>query len=127
MEKILKDDPERVGTYRAYKNAYVSFSKFRGAVYEFKGRESIETKPGRELSPIDITPTLLKDFETHMKENEAGRNTIAIYTRALKVIFNICISKTLDYLSSTHSPASKTIRVSTRLKPDPGRKVRRLA
>lgn len=92
LSELLKE--KRIGTYKAYRNAYIAFNKFRGAVYEFTGRESFEIKPGRELSPIDITPALLKDFETFMKDKrEAGRNTIAIYTRALKVIFNICISK----------------------------------
>jgi integrase/recombinase XerD len=90
LKELLKD--ERIGTYEAYKNAYTAFNKFRGATYERNGREAVEVKPGKELSPIDLTPEMLKKFEAFMKDSGAGRTTIAIYMRGLKVIYNICIN-----------------------------------
>lgn len=96
LKELRKE--ERIGTYKAYRCAFIAFNKFRGAIYEFKGRESIEIKAGKELSPIDITTDLLKAFEGFMKKErkagrKAGTNTIAIYSRALKVIYNICVSR----------------------------------
>ncbi|MBL7851208.1 MAG: site-specific integrase [Cyclobacteriaceae bacterium] len=73
--EALKSE-KRIGTYRAYSNALAAFKAFRG---------------GRDLAPIDLTPTLLKQFETYMLDvRNVGRNTVAMYARALRVVFNLC-------------------------------------
>jgi integrase/recombinase XerD len=82
---------ERIGTYEAYKNAYTAFNKFRGAIYKRKGREAVEVKKGKELSPIDLNTKMLNEFETKLKKNGAGRTTIGMYMRSLKVIYNLCL------------------------------------
>jgi integrase/recombinase XerD len=98
LQDLLNE--ERIGTYEAYKNAYTAFNKFRGATYERKGREAVEVKKGKELSPIDLTPKMLKEFELYLKKEKtgtqkqlkgAGRTTIAMYMRSLRVIYYICI------------------------------------
>ncbi|HRJ28572.1 MAG TPA: site-specific integrase [Cyclobacteriaceae bacterium] len=91
FRKHLKDvqNEGRIGTYKAYKNAYSAFNKFRGAKYDKKGNE---INPGKELSPTDLTPSMLKDFEAYMKKQGAGKTTIGIYMRSLKVVFNVAAS-----------------------------------
>lgn len=73
----------RIGTWKAYKNAYSAFNKFRGGDKD---------KTGKELSPIDLTPALLKQFDSSMETGGAGKNSRAMYMRALKVIFNLAVS-----------------------------------
>ncbi len=99
LNDLLNED--RVGTYKAYKNAYSAFDNFRG---------------GRDLSPEDITTALLKDFELHMlkpryvhnrkKPLKAGKNTIAMYMRALKVIYNVAANEN-TYLKENYPFATK--------------------
>lgn len=79
--ETLKSE-KRIGTYRAYSNAYSALNAFRGGSKD---------KPGKELAPIDLTPSLLKNFETWMLQTrKVGRNTVAMYARAIKVIWNLC-------------------------------------
>ncbi len=91
----------RIGTYKSYHNARSAFHKFRN---------------GKDLSPEDITTKLLKDFEIHMlkpryvlnrkKPLKAGKNTIAMYMRALKVIFNVAANEN-PYLKENYPFATK--------------------
>lgn len=86
FERCLKDllREDRIGTYMSYNNALQAFKSFRKE---------------KDLSPADITPALLKDFESYLSKPrtiekrkgkvKAGKNTIAIYIRALKVVYNI--------------------------------------
>lgn len=87
LEDLRKEG--RIGTRNSYKSAHHALVNFRGGEYNNKG---VEIKPGRELSTLDLTVSMLKDFETHLKKNGSGRNTIAIYMRALRVVYNLCIS-----------------------------------
>lgn len=74
LDKILAE--ERIGTYRTYKCAYDAFKSFLGE---------------KDLSPYEITPDLLKEFERYLiKDREAGHTTIGIYARTLRIIYNIC-------------------------------------
>lgn len=86
FERYLSDlrTQGRIGTYKAYKNALEAFRSFRR---------------GKDLSPSDITSGVLREFELYMsqprivpnrkKPLKAGKNTVAMYQRALKVIFNV--------------------------------------
>ena len=90
LESIKAEN--RIGTHRAYSCAFVAFNKFRGGVYvqdEDNKRLWIEEKSGKELNPHDITPKLLKDFETFLEKRDCNRTTIGIYMRSLKVAFNL--------------------------------------
>lgn len=91
LEELRKE--ERIGTYKAYNNAFQAFNEFRGGIRKKNGSRGETEKPGKDLSPIDITPTLLKQFETFMKGKGVTRNTIAIYMRTLKVLFNLAVTK----------------------------------
>jgi integrase/recombinase XerD len=82
LNEVLKD--QRIGTYKSYNNAYQAFNRFRGGTKE---------KQGRELNPVDITLAMLKDFETFIKDQGAGKNTVAIYMRGLKVIYNVAVGR----------------------------------
>lgn len=76
LNRILGEG--RVGTYRAYKNAYDAFNAFLG---------------GREISPYDVTVDLLRDFEQYLKnerKRKAGATTVGMYARALRAIYNLC-------------------------------------
>ena len=78
---LLADD--RIGTYRSYKCARDSFLKFLG----------------KDIEVHELTPDLLRRYETYLTadkvvsdgtiKNGAKKNTVAIYMRTLKVIFNV--------------------------------------
>jgi integrase len=86
FERYLNDllQEDRVGTYSSYNNALQAFKSFRKE---------------KDLSPADITLILLKDFEAYLskprtiknrrKPVKASKNTVAMYIRALKVVYNI--------------------------------------
>lgn len=73
--KTIKAE-NRIGTYKSYQNAYNSFKRFRNE---------------KDFSPADLTPELLRAYDAHLIKSGCGKTTIGIYTRALKVIFNIAI------------------------------------
>jgi integrase/recombinase XerD len=80
----------RIGTFKSYYNAFRAFNKFRGGkTTAIEGTRQKADRLGRELAPIDLTPTLLKEFENYLRTQGAGRTTIAIYMRSLKVVYNI--------------------------------------
>lgn len=93
LNELLSDG--RYGTYKAYDNAFQAFNHFRGGKRKtFKS----DFVMGKELNIIDITPQLLKEFEQFLRKPKstkgplkkgAGTNTVAMYMRALKVIYNL--------------------------------------
>lgn len=92
FQSHLKDlhSQGRFGTYRAYNNAFQAFNEFRGGTPKKTRAAGDVMTLGKELNAIDITPKMLKEFELFLKnEREAGTNTIAMYMRSLKVIFNL--------------------------------------
>lgn len=71
----------RIGTYRAYQTA---LSSFRGYLKKRKRPD--------DISPYDVTPDLLYDYERYLTEEEGNsRTTVGIYTRVLRVVFNRCV------------------------------------
>jgi len=81
---------QRIGTFLAYKNAFTAFNKFRGgSKITYPGTRKQSDKLGRELNPVDLTVGVLNDFETYLKNSGAGKTTIGIYMRSLKVIYNL--------------------------------------
>lgn len=106
LESLRKED--RIGTYKAYNNALQAFKKFR---------------KDKDLSPIDLTPVLLRNFETFMrKERGVNRNTIAIYMRALKVVFNVAISKNPSLAEFYPFATKQTDRIKYKIKSGSGKK-----
>lgn len=76
LNKILQE--ERIGTYRAYRNAYSAFKDFLA---------------GREISPYDLTVDLLKAFERFLmtqRKRTVGATTVSMYARTLRIIYNLC-------------------------------------
>jgi integrase/recombinase XerD len=82
-EKILAE--ERIGTYKAYKNAYDAFHLFL---------------KGKDISPYELTLDMLKNFEAWLKKerqsekskgiHKAGATTVGIYMRTLRIVYNLC-------------------------------------
>lgn len=68
----------RIGTFRAYNNSLQAFKKFRD---------------NKELDCVDVTPDLLRNFESFLVEKEHTRTTVGMYLRALKVFYNVAASK----------------------------------
>lgn len=95
-EKNLNDilQENRIGTFKAYRNALSAFKKFRN---------------DSDVMPEDISVDLLKSFEAYLKKEKevkgkgkdgevkrrkgAGKTSVAMYMRALKATLNIAISK----------------------------------
>lgn len=86
LDSLLKEG--RIGTYRSYHCARVAFRDFLS----------------KDIQIHELTPTLLKKFETYLlterkigkdpsTARRLGRNTVAIYMRTLKVIFNLAASE----------------------------------
>ncbi|CAN5397033.1 hypothetical protein BH09BAC3_BH09BAC3_38150 [soil metagenome] len=75
LQGIYEED--RIGTFRAYNNSYQAFKKFR---------------KDKDIDPVDLTPTLLKDFESWLLKQEKTKSTIGMYMRAIKVVCNVAIS-----------------------------------
>lgn len=109
----------RIGTYKAYKNAFSALNKFRGGKYDKSGNE---VSAGKELDPIDITPVLLKDFEASIKKGGAGRTTVAIYMRALKVIFNLAADRNPTLLETYPFARKQTDRNRYKIRTGSGHK-----
>ncbi len=86
---LLRED--RVGSYHTYHCALQAFKAFRNS---------------REIDPADITPELLSEFDAHLKEakeiprskgkvyiRKAGKTTVGIYMRSMRVVYNYIASK----------------------------------
>ncbi len=89
LADLLREN--RVGSYHTYHCALQAFKAFRH---------------NREIDPADVTPTLLKEFEAYLVKEKviprsngkisirkAGKTTVGIYMRSLRVVFNYITSK----------------------------------
>jgi len=96
--KIFEDhlnellETERIGTHRAYISAFEALREFRGATKEKDGRTFKIVKQATDFSPVDLTPTFLKKFESYLLRRELTKDSVAIYMRAIRVIMNNIIS-----------------------------------
>lgn len=82
-EKItLLKELGRFGTAETYSLSLRSIKKF---IEVQKGREP------QEISFVSITPAFLSRYENYMMTNGKSENTISIYLRALRTIFNSAI------------------------------------
>jgi integrase/recombinase XerD len=79
----------RAGTHTAYKNALQAFKNFRGEIR--KKREII--KPFTELSPGNLSVSILKEFDQFLTKRGCGKTTVGMYMRALKVIYNLAANE----------------------------------
>lgn len=61
------------GTSHVYQSTYNSFSTFIGS---------------KDLSFSKLTPTLLKNYENHLRAHSCKWNTIATYMKVLKAVYN---------------------------------------
>lgn len=71
--QILKKEG-RIGTMVSYSNALSALKRFC-----------------KDFMPVDLTPEKLKDFELWMRGQDLSVTTIGIYTRSIRVIYNVCI------------------------------------
>ncbi len=84
LSELLEEG--RAGTYQTYHCALVAFKLFR---------------KDRDLDPIDLTPAMLRDYETFLANDRlaytktgkkivrrSGKTTISIYMRALRAVYN---------------------------------------
>lgn len=71
---------------------------------------------------MDITPGLLKDFESFMKKAGAGRTTIGIYARGLKVIYNIAADRNPSLLETYPFARKQTDRNRYKIRTGSGHK-----
>jgi integrase/recombinase XerD len=98
------ENEDRSGSYSAYNCALQALRKFRN---------------NRDIDPIDITPSLLKDFEKFLKSErleltstgkqvvrKASVTTVGIYMRTIRAVYNYTTDK-LPYLRE-HYPFSRT-------------------
>lgn len=121
LEELRRE--ERIGTFKAYNSAFQAFNEFRGGIRKKNGsRDGEKEKSGKDLNPIDITPPLLKQFETFMKRKGVTRNTIAIYMRTLKVIFNIGVTKNPSLAEFYPFAKKPNDKVNYKIKTGAGRK-----
>lgn len=99
----------RIGTYKSYNNALQAFKAFRKS---------------KELSPYDITPKLLKDFETFLVEapRSCGKTTVGMYVRALKVVYNLAADSDPVLLESYPFARKQTDRNRYKIKTGSGHK-----
>lgn len=118
LAQLLKE--QRVGSHHTYHCALQAFRAFRN---------------GRDLDPLDITPDLLRDFETYLKHEKvststrgkrivrkAGKTTISIYMRALRAVYNFITGK-LPHLRESYPFTTHTSdRTKYRIKAGSGSK-----
>ncbi len=86
---------DRIKTAEMYRNAKSSFTEF----ITREDKEKKTSKPGVKkpeiknpyLSFVEVTVAWLKSYERWMLENGRSINTIGIYLRALRSIFNLAI------------------------------------
>ncbi|MDZ7608855.1 MAG: site-specific integrase [Cyclobacteriaceae bacterium] len=115
LNDLLKE--KRIGTFKAYNNAFSAFQQFR---------------KGKELKPDELTLQTLKDFEAYLKtprthkyrktKKAAGKNTIAMYMRTLRIIFNQAIDRDPTLKICILLPENKMINVDIKIKLGAGSK-----
>lgn len=105
LEGLKKEN--RIGTFKAYNNAYQAFKKFRKE---------------KELNPFDLTAEVLKSFEAYLVKNGCGRTTVGIYARALKVIYNLAADKNPSLLENYPFARKQTDRNRYKIKTGSGKK-----
>ena len=104
----------RLGYASTYESTLRAIKEFHNdKKYEFNPRnDKIETREkiyltGKPLHFVDITPTWLKKFERHLRQQGKSNSTIGIYTRNIRVLFNLAIkehSVRADYPFIKYSP-----------------------
>ncbi len=72
----------RIGSAENYASSFTSLLKFRN---------TLDNETHLDFSFYEITSEWLYDYENYMRENGRSITTVAIYTRALRVIYNIAI------------------------------------
>jgi integrase len=69
-------------------------------------KRSIKKLLGREeILMIDVTPSLLRDYEAEARKNNLSSTTINMYLRTVRYVFNYCINN--GYLDRTLYPFGK--------------------
>lgn len=91
---------ERFGYASSFESTLRAVKEFHtNQTFEFNVRkDKISTRKekyisGKALRFIDITPRWLKEFESWLKKKEKSRSTIGIYTRNIRVLFNLAIKE----------------------------------
>ena len=74
LQGIAKEG--RIGTFNAYRNSLQAFKKFRD---------------NKEIDLVDITPGILRAFESYLEDKGLTRTTIGMYLRAIKVAYNVAL------------------------------------
>lgn len=116
LEELRRE--KRTGTYTAYNTALNAFKGFRKE---------------KELSPHDLTPAMLKDFERYLergdhqkkKEKEKrglNKTSIGIYMRVLKVIYNIAADADRSLLENYPFARRQTERAKYKIRTGSGHK-----
>jgi integrase len=99
--KLLREE-KRIKTAVAYETAMIMLRDYHNdnilMIHENRKKENLTKKRNGEvkqkpLSLYDITPAFLKKFHSKMLESGRKSTTIGIYVRALRAIYNYCISK----------------------------------
>jgi integrase len=120
-EEVTKEREQsgQFGTAQSYRNALDSF---KGVTREDKlkhGSEKKRMRKGfrRSLEWKDVTPGLIKQYETWMEKEGVSRVSIGIYLRAFRVIVNQAIIKGFMKESPFGDPKHNKYRI-----PGPGSK-----
>jgi site-specific recombinase XerD len=88
----------------------------QGKALDYNCRQKVVTRyedylSGKSLSFVDITPAWLQKFEKHLQRQGKSKSTIGIYTRNLRVLFNLAIRKhkvRAEYPFNEHKPKTST-------------------
>jgi len=88
----------------------------QGKALDYNCRQKVVTRyedylSGKALSFVDITPAWLQKFEKHLQRQGKSKSTIGIYTRNLRVLFNLAIRKhkvRAEYPFNEHKPKTST-------------------
>jgi len=91
---------ERFGYASSFESTLRAIKEFQtGKTYSFNHRKDKvdqrekEYLSGKPLRFVDITATWLKNFERRLKDNHKSTTTIGIYTRNIRVLFNLALKQ----------------------------------
>lgn len=94
--KTLKSEG-RFGYASSFESTLRAVKEFHeNKKFEFKSRQKVETRineylSGRPLNFVDINSKWLKNFEMWLHKEGKSKSTIGIYTRNIRVLFNIAL------------------------------------
>jgi site-specific recombinase XerD len=97
FKSILKVTTQKVSVFNFFDNTIENFKKAgkigNARIYSDSKRALLKYRNGKDLNFNDIDLSFLKKFEQHFKERGVTGNSISVYMRTLRSLYNMAITE----------------------------------